>query len=81
MTLPVTFSPADTETEPYDEFALVAENAAEMSVDWPNRHHAEPLRGPLAIRAAAQHDPSGVRQHPRSCSCTAVARTRTPGTA
>ncbi len=36
MTLPVTYSPVDAETEPYDEFALVAENAAEMSVDWPN---------------------------------------------
>jgi pimeloyl-ACP methyl ester carboxylesterase len=36
MTQSVTFSPADNDTEPYDEFALVAENAAEMSVDWPN---------------------------------------------
>ena len=33
------FSPAPDDTEPYDEFALVAENAAEMGVDWP---------GPLA---------------------------------
>src|SRR5262249_41531637 len=24
------------DTDPYDEFALVAENAAEMGVDWPN---------------------------------------------
>jgi len=30
------FSPALPDTEPYDEFALVAENAAEMGVDWPN---------------------------------------------
>jgi pimeloyl-ACP methyl ester carboxylesterase len=36
MTQPVTFSAADADTEPYDEFALVAENAAEMSVEWPN---------------------------------------------
>ena len=35
------FSPAPDDTEPYDEFALVAENAAEMGVDWP---------GPLETR-------------------------------
>jgi pimeloyl-ACP methyl ester carboxylesterase len=32
----VTFSPPLDDTEPYDEFALVAENAAEMGVAWPN---------------------------------------------
>jgi len=30
------FAPPPSDTEPYDEFALVAENAAEMGVDWPN---------------------------------------------
>lgn len=30
------FAPSPADTEPYDEFALVAENAAEMGVDWPN---------------------------------------------
>jgi pimeloyl-ACP methyl ester carboxylesterase len=31
----VTFTPAPEDHDPYDEFALVAENAAEMGVDWP----------------------------------------------
>jgi len=31
-----TFSPPPTDTEPYDEFAPVAENAAEMNVEWPS---------------------------------------------
>jgi pimeloyl-ACP methyl ester carboxylesterase len=31
-----TFTPAPMDSEPYDEFALVAENAAEMGVAWPN---------------------------------------------
>jgi pimeloyl-ACP methyl ester carboxylesterase len=34
----VDFAPAFDDTEPYDEFALVAENAAEMGVAWPGRH-------------------------------------------
>jgi pimeloyl-ACP methyl ester carboxylesterase len=34
----MTFTPAWDDTEPYDEFAMVAENAAEMGVAWP-RHH------------------------------------------
>jgi pimeloyl-ACP methyl ester carboxylesterase len=33
---PVTFTAAIDDTEPYDEMALVAENAAEMGVGWPN---------------------------------------------
>ena len=32
----LSFSPPPSDTEPYDEFALVAENAAEMNVDWPS---------------------------------------------
>ncbi|HZB39331.1 MAG TPA: alpha/beta hydrolase [Ilumatobacter sp.] len=34
----VEFAPSFDDTEPYDEFALVAENAAEMGVPWPGRH-------------------------------------------
>ena len=34
----VEFASAFDDTEPYDEFALVAENAAEMGVTWPGRH-------------------------------------------
>lgn len=34
----VEFTAADDDTEPYDEFVLVAENAAEMGVDWPAAH-------------------------------------------
>lgn len=33
---PVTFTAADPDAEPYDEFSSVAENAAEMGVAWPN---------------------------------------------
>jgi pimeloyl-ACP methyl ester carboxylesterase len=33
---PVTFTAAPHDTEPYDEMALVAGNAAEMGVSWPN---------------------------------------------
>ncbi|RMH85655.1 MAG: alpha/beta hydrolase, partial [Actinomyces sp.] len=40
------FAPAPADTAPYDEFALVAENAAEMGVVWPPRHR--PRR--LAVR-------------------------------
>jgi pimeloyl-ACP methyl ester carboxylesterase len=34
----VEFASAADDTEPYDEFALAAENAAEMGVAWPGRH-------------------------------------------
>jgi pimeloyl-ACP methyl ester carboxylesterase len=34
----VEFAPAFDDTEPYDEFALVAENAAEMGVAWPGQY-------------------------------------------
>lgn len=34
----VEFAPEFEDTEPYDEFALVAENAAEMGVAWPGAH-------------------------------------------
>ena len=34
----VLFTPPSEDTEPYDEFAFVAENAAEMGVAWPARH-------------------------------------------
>ena len=34
----VEFAPEFADTEPYDEFALVAENAAEMGVAWPAEH-------------------------------------------
>jgi hypothetical protein len=34
----VDFAPPFDDTEPYEEFALVAENAAEMGVAWPGRH-------------------------------------------
>jgi pimeloyl-ACP methyl ester carboxylesterase len=34
----VEFAPSFDDTEPYDEFALVVENAAEMGVRWPGRH-------------------------------------------
>ena len=37
MTEP-TFTPALDDAEPYDEFALVAENAREMGVAWPGPH-------------------------------------------
>ena len=33
----VDFTPTLVDTEPYDEFALLAENAAEMGVAWPAR--------------------------------------------
>ena len=36
--------PAPDDTEPYDEFALVAENAEEMGVDWPARHMPRRVR-------------------------------------
>jgi pimeloyl-ACP methyl ester carboxylesterase len=35
---PVGFAPPLEDHEPYDEFALVAQNAAEMGVEWPGRH-------------------------------------------
>ena len=41
------FSPAPDDTEPYDEFALVAENAAEMGVAWPRS--LDPRREQLAL--------------------------------
>jgi pimeloyl-ACP methyl ester carboxylesterase len=34
----VDFTPAFDDSEPYDEFALVADNAAEMDVAWPGPH-------------------------------------------
>ncbi len=34
----VEYPPAPVDTEPYDEFAPVADNAAEMGVPWPPRH-------------------------------------------
>jgi hypothetical protein len=34
----VQLAPALTDSEPYDEFAPVAENAAEKGVAWPGRH-------------------------------------------
>ena len=36
----LSFTPALDDAEPYDEFALVAENAAEMGVAWPLYAHA-----------------------------------------
>jgi enoyl-CoA hydratase/carnithine racemase/pimeloyl-ACP methyl ester carboxylesterase len=32
----LTFSAPEPDTDTYDEFSLVAENAAEMAIDWPN---------------------------------------------
>ncbi len=47
---PATFAPPAADTEPYDEFALVAENAAEMGVDdWPN--HLMPRREPMQLES------------------------------
>ena len=43
----VDFAPAFDDTEPYDEFALVAENAAEMGVAWPGRHLPQRTRSTL----------------------------------
>ena len=43
------FSPPLDDTEPYDEFALVAENAAEMGVAWPGPHL--PRRAAFALRS------------------------------
>ena len=40
----VEFASAFDDTEPYDEFALVAENAAEMGVTWPGRHTPQRAR-------------------------------------
>src|SRR3954471_12242608 len=44
-----TFAPPLPDTEPYDEFALVAENAAEMGVDWPNE--LAPRRQAVALKS------------------------------
>jgi pimeloyl-ACP methyl ester carboxylesterase len=47
---PATFAPPAADTEPYDEVALVAENAAEMGVDdWPN--HLMPRREPMQLES------------------------------
>jgi pimeloyl-ACP methyl ester carboxylesterase len=40
----VDFAPTFDDTEPYDEFALVAENAAEMGVAWPGPHPPQRAR-------------------------------------
>lgn len=42
------FTPALDDAEPYDEFALVAENAAEMGVAWPCAHMPRRLTATLA---------------------------------
>jgi pimeloyl-ACP methyl ester carboxylesterase len=44
----VEFAPALADTEPYDEFALVAENAAEMGVGWPAPHMPDRVTATLA---------------------------------
>lgn len=44
----VEFTPAIGDTEPYDEFALVEENAAEMGVEWPPVHAPRRLDVALA---------------------------------
>jgi len=44
----VEFAPALADTEPYDEFALVAENAAEMGVGWPAPHMPHRVTATLA---------------------------------
>lgn len=43
-----TFTPALDDAEPYDEFALVAENASEMSVAWPCTHMPSRFTATLA---------------------------------
>ena len=48
----VEFTPAFDDTEPYDEFALVEENAAEMGVGWPLAH---PPRRVQVTLASGQH--------------------------
>jgi pimeloyl-ACP methyl ester carboxylesterase len=45
----VQFGPAPDDTEPYDEFAPVAENATEMGVAWPGRH--VPRRAHCTLRS------------------------------
>ena len=45
----VDFSPAPDDTEPYDEFALVAQNAGEMGVAWPGL--LAPHREQLALES------------------------------
>ena len=51
------FTPALDDAEPYDEFELVAENAAEMGVEWPCRHM--PQRESVAL--ASGHNLSLIR--------------------
>lgn len=48
----VEFTPAFDDTEPYDEFALVEENAAEMGVAWPPVH--APRRLKVTVGAGQQ---------------------------
>ena len=76
----VAFAPEFKDTEPYDEFARVAENASEMGVEWPAAHVARRD----TVELASGQKLSAIRWGrtiPRSCSCTAVVRTRTRGTA
>ena len=72
----VEFAPAFDDTEPYDEFALVAENAAEMGVAWPGRHTPQRTLH-VGIGSSTERHPLG---HCRSRARVPPRRRATPHT-